>query len=95
MKKEKNIAEFPDAVTERGLRHLEELIQIKKNGFRACMLYIIQRDDVDSFRPAYEIDPNYSKKLQEAMSHGVEVIIYKCRVSLDEIAVYKMIPLID
>lgn len=95
MKKSNNTAEFPDAVTERGLRHLEELIEIKKRGCRACMLYIIQRDDVDSFRPAYEIDTNYSKKLQEAISLGVEAIIYKCRVSLDEITVYKRVPLID
>lgn len=95
MKNLNNTAEFPDALTERGLKHLNELIKIKEQGLRACMLYIIQRDDVDSFRPAVEIDPKYSQKLREAISLGVEVLIYKCTVNLHEIKVYQKVPLID
>lgn len=95
MKIDNELAIFPDAVTERGSKHLLELIQIKKSGLRACMLFIIQRDDVEYFRPAFEIDPIYASNLKMAIDSGVEVYIYKCKVSLEEIMVYKRVPLID
>ncbi|CBW25895.1 sugar fermentation stimulation protein homolog [Halobacteriovorax marinus SJ] len=72
---------FPDSVSERGQKHLEELREIKKNGIRACMLYIVQREDVDSFSPASEIDPRYSELLKLAHGEGVEVLVYQCKLN--------------
>ena len=63
-------ARFPDAVTTRGKKHLNTLIDIKSNGMRAVMLYIIQRMDVEVFGPATTIDPEYAKTLNEAYDKG-------------------------
>ncbi len=80
-------AVFPDAVTVRGLKHLNELIEARAEGYRAVMLYVIQRMDVDSFGPAREIDPEYSKKLDEAIEKGVEVIAVQVKVTPEEIRI--------
>lgn len=77
---EENIASFPDSVTTRGQKHLDELIAIKKSGTRSAMLYIIQRDDVHTFTPAKNIDPKYALKLAKAMEEGVEIYAYKCQL---------------
>lgn len=76
---------FPDAITTRGTKHLNELIQMKKQGNRALMLYIIQRMDGKKFRIANEIDKIYHKTLKKAMKNGVEVLVYQSKISLDEI----------
>ncbi len=72
---------FPDAVTTRGLKHLETLIRIKKQGMRAVMVYVIQRMDVDSFGVAKHIDPKYAEALQRAIDQGVEVFPIQAEVS--------------
>ncbi len=72
---------FPDAVTTRGRKHLETLIEVKKQGMRAVMLYVIQRMDVKVFGPAEDIDPEYAKSLRKAIKHGVEVIAVQAKVS--------------
>ncbi|KMQ51974.1 transcriptional regulator, stimulates sugar fermentation [Chitinispirillum alkaliphilum] len=74
-------ASFPDAVTGRGLKHLQTLIKAKIAGFRAVMLYIVQRGDVDLFTPAFEIDPLYAEKLKEACDAGVEIIPLQVKVT--------------
>ncbi len=79
--KDGNLAKFPDAVTTRGQKHLETLIEVKKQGMRAVMLYIIQRTDVEAFAPAKAIDPEYAKKLEVAMAAGVEVFPLMVEVS--------------
>jgi sugar fermentation stimulation protein A len=71
-------AQFPDAVSERGQKHLRELMQIKKSGLRAVMLFIVQREDVKSFSPASNIDPVYAGLLKEAHLCGVEILVYGC-----------------
>ncbi len=76
---------FPDSVTTRGLKHLNELIEMVKNGNRAVMLYVIQRSDGKLFKPAKEIDPQYSEKLKEAHESGVEILPYLAQVSPQEI----------
>lgn len=83
---------FPDAVTERGKKHLEELIALKKAGKRACMFFLVQREDVSSFRPAHEIDPEYSQKLKEAYDLGVEVLVYQASLSEKDIKISKALP---
>ncbi len=78
---EGGVAMFPDAVTTRGQKHLETLIEVKKAGMRAVMLYVIQRMDVDRFAPARHIDPAYAEKLDKAKANGVEVIPLQVRVT--------------
>ncbi len=81
------LAEFPDCVTSRGAKHLEELAAMVRDGHRAVMLFIVQRDDCDVFSPAADIDPAYAAGLARAIAAGVEVEIRACRVGLDGIAV--------
>ncbi|MCU4156958.1 DNA/RNA nuclease SfsA [Carboxylicivirga sp. A043] len=90
--KEGDYARFPDAVTTRGKKHLDELIQLKKEGIRAVMLYIIQRSDVSIFAPAHTIDPTYALALQEAYKLGVEIIPIRVKVTPNEIVIDKELP---
>ena len=68
---------FPDAVSTRGQKHLRELMALKESGHRACMLYIVSREDVDFFAPAAEIDPDYATLLLESHRAGVEILAYQ------------------
>ena len=76
---------FPDAVTERGRKHLLELINVVKAGQCAAMLYVIPRSDGNAFRAAHEIDPAYAAALQTAVSAGVEVYTWQATVSPSEL----------
>ena len=78
-------AEFPDAVTVRGTKHLAELTDRVKAGERAVMVYLVQRADCIGFRPAADIDPTYAKALVQARRDGVEAICYTCHLSPDGI----------
>jgi len=80
-------AEFPDAVTVRGAKHLDELSDMVRQGHRAVMFYLVQRDDADAFTVAADIDPTYAERLDAAMKAGVEVMAYTCRVTPEEIVV--------
>ena len=80
-------AEFPDSVTARGTKHLRELVAVAQGGARAVMLYIVQREDCDSFTLAADIDPAYAAAFAEARTSGVEALAYACRLSTDGIAV--------
>lgn len=82
-------ASFPDAVTLRGQKHLRELTRLKKKGLRAVMLYVIQREDVSVFAPAWERDPEYCRLLAEAIKAGVEVLPYQCSLKPTEIMIKK------
>ncbi len=90
--KEGRYALFPDSVTTRGKKHLDELISLKKEGIRAVMLYIIQRIDVDTFGPAKAIDPIYAETLKEAYEQGVEIIPLMVKVTPEEIVLLKELP---
>ncbi|MGQ0645577.1 MAG: DNA/RNA nuclease SfsA [Elusimicrobiota bacterium] len=78
---EDGVASFPDAVTERGKRHLEELIKVQKEGHRAVMFFLVQRSDGKIFRPADHIDPAYGRALRRARDAGVSVCVYRADVS--------------
>lgn len=78
---------FPDAVTTRGRKHLETLVEVKKSGIRAVMLYVIQRMDVDFFGPAVDIDPEYTKAMIHAIDNGVEVIAVQAKVNPEGITI--------
>lgn len=90
--KEGAYALFPDAVTTRGKKHLDELIALKKEGIRAVMLYIIQRMDIEKFGPAKAIDPTYAETLKIAFEQGVEIIPLLVKVTPQEINILKEIP---
>lgn len=76
---------FPDAVTDRGRKHLNELIDVVKAGHRAAMLFVIPRSDGTSFRSAQEVDPKYAEALIAADSAGVEIHAWSAEVSPEEI----------
>lgn len=71
---------FPDAVTERGNKHLHELIRMKDEGHRSILFYLIQREDGRSFRPAIEIDSRYAQTMELAWEKGVEFLAYRAKV---------------
>ena len=75
----KNIAEFPDAVTERGLKHIAELIKAKNKGFDIYLAFVIQREDCKKFKIAEDIDPKYKKLLTFALKNKLKVICYDCK----------------
>jgi sugar fermentation stimulation protein A len=75
------VAMFPDAVTERGRRHVNELAAAKKEGYRACVLFLVQRTDAYSFTTCDETDPEFGKTLRKAVKEGVEAYAYKTEIS--------------
>ena len=79
------IAEFPDAITSRGAKHLKELIIAKQRGFESYILYLIQREDCKSFRIAKDIDEDYKIAFDKALKKGVKIICYDCKISTEEI----------
>lgn len=78
-------ARFPDAPTERGAKHLKELIKLKKQGNRCVVFFLIQHPAGNSFRPNWENDAVFSETLNEAYANGVEILVYKCDNQLDGI----------
>lgn len=91
---DENFALFPDSVTERGQKHLNELMELKKKGIRTVMLFIVQREDCHSFKVEQDIDPAYCKLLKEVISVGVEVLVYQCKLSPKEIVVHKKLSIV-
>lgn len=77
---------FPDAVTERGARHLHELIQVRRAGARAVLFYCASRSDARSVEAAQHVDPEYAGALQQAVAEGVEVLSFCCRVEPDGVS---------
>ena len=75
----KGLAEFPDAITDRGLKHINELIEAKKKGFDIYLAFIIQREDCNKFKIAEDIDPKYKKLLTFALKNNLKVICYDCK----------------
>jgi sugar fermentation stimulation protein A len=75
------VAAFPDAISERGTKHLKELIRLRRKGHRAAVVFVIQRQDCHSFRPADEIDAEYGRWLRRAVKAGVEALPYRAKVT--------------
>ena len=90
--RQNGLAEFPDAVTARGAKHLAELARVKAAGNRALMLFLVQREDCERFQVAEDIDPAYGAALGAAVEAGVEVLCLACQVSLTDITVVRRIP---
>ncbi|SDZ58205.1 DNA/RNA nuclease SfsA [Pseudomonas sp. NFIX28] len=81
------VAAFPDAVTQRGAKHLRELACLARDGIRAVQLYCVNLSDVEAVRPAVEIDPAYAAALREAVASGVEVLAYGVRLTAEEVCI--------
>ena len=87
------VAEFPDAVTARGAKHLRELARIVEKGAgRAAMIYMCQRTDADTFALAADIDPAYMEEWRRAVAAGVEVYALACCISPQEIVAHRLLP---
>lgn len=87
-------AEFPDAVTKRGAKHLGELSEMVATGKRAVMLYLVQRGDCDHFRVAADIDPGYAEAVAMARKRGVETLCYTCRIEPTGIEIAVPLPVV-
>jgi len=87
----KKIAEFPDAITLRGTKHLLELIKAKKKGYESYILYLIQREDCDSFKIAEDIDKIYKTAFMKAITNGIKILCYDCKLNNEEIKLNKRI----
>ena len=81
------VAAFPDAVTQRGAKHLRELACLARNGVRAVQLYCVNLTGIEAVRPAAEIDPGYASALREAKAAGVEVLAYGVSLNAEEVRV--------
>ncbi|HVK56105.1 MAG TPA: DNA/RNA nuclease SfsA [Burkholderiales bacterium] len=88
------VALFPDAVSDRGSKHLRELMAMVAQGNRAVLVFCVQRGDVKAVRPADEIDPVYGRTLREAIAAGVEVLAYRADVGLSSIALVTSVPVV-
>ena len=83
--REEKIAEFPDAITSRGTKHLKELINAQKKGYQSYILYLVQREDCRSFRIAHDIDEEYKITFNKALKNGVKILCYDCKLNNEEI----------
>ena len=89
--REAGLAEFPDSVTERGTKHLDELANMVEAGHRAVMVYLIQRGAARRFSLARDIDPDYAAAFARATSRGVEALALSCRLTPEEITIDSVI----
>lgn len=83
---------FPDAPTARGRRHLQELAKLAARGDRACAVFVAQREDAEKFMPFEAVDPDFTEILRQVHDAGVEVIAYRCDVSLEAVTITEEIP---
>ena len=81
LSRKRNLAEFPDAETSRGLKHISELIKASKKKFKVYILFVIQRNDCNSFSIAKDIDPNYANALSKAVKNNLKILCYDCKFS--------------
>ena len=88
------LAEFPDSVTARGARHLDELAEMVAAGHRAAMVYVVQRTDSATFAICRDLDPKYAAAFERARAAGVEMLAYRCRISAEEISIAEAITIV-
>ena len=89
---EDGIAKFPDAPTERGAKHLRELIKAKEEGYEAAVLFVIQMKGVKEFRPNEVRDQKFTMALREAAEAGVKILAYDCKVQVGEVSIDRKVP---
>lgn len=89
------LVEFPDSVTARGAKHLEELAQMARDGHRAVLLYLVQRTDCTAFSVAGDIDPNYAAAFSRARAAGLETLVMGTRITPEGVTLAEPLALID
>ena len=94
LSRKRNLAEFPDAETLRGLKHIRELVKASKKKFKVYILFVIQRNDCNAFSIAKDIDPNYANALSKAVKNNLKILCYDCKFSSKGIKLNKQIKLI-
>ena len=93
--REEKTAEFPDAVTTRGSKHLKTLIEAVKKGYKSYLLFLVQIEGVDNFKIAKDIDKEYYENYLLAKKAGVIFLAYQCKISSKEIKIDKKIKIIN
>ncbi len=91
LSRNKKKAEFPDAVTSRGLKHINELISANKKNYKIFILYLVQREDCNYFSIAKDIDADYAKALTKAVKNNLNILCYDCKFSSKGIKLNKKI----
>ena len=94
LSRKKGLAEFPDAVTTRGLKHINELLNAGEKNYKIFILYLIQREDCEAFVIAKDIDPNYAIALSKAVKKNLNIVCYDCKFSSKGIKLNKKIKII-
>ena len=92
--RDKNTAEFPDAITSRGSKHLLTLIDAVKKGYEAYLLYLVQIQNMEYFKIAKDIDPKYYENFLLAKKAGVRFLAYRCNINSKKIFIEKKIKII-
>ncbi len=95
LNRDKDIAEFPDAVTTRGTKHLKKLTESIKHGYKPYVLFLIQIQNISKFRIAKDIDSDYYNNYIKAKKNGLKIIAYKCKLNSKEIFIEKKIQIND
>ncbi|MDA9662155.1 DNA/RNA nuclease SfsA [Candidatus Pelagibacter sp.] len=95
LSREEKTAEFPDAVTVRGSKHLKTLIEAVKKGYKSYLLFLVQIEGVDNFKIAKDIDKEYYENYLLAKKAGVIFLAYQCKISSKEIKIDKKIKIIN
>ena len=91
LSRELKTAEFPDSITSRGTKHLNELINAKKKGYESYILYLIQREDCNLFKIAKDIDEEYKITFNKAIRNKIKVLCFDCKLTSKEIKINKQI----
>ena len=91
LSRKKGLAEFPDAITTRGLKHINELVKASKKNYKIFILYLIQRNDCMTFSIAKDIDLKYAKALEKAVKNNLNILCYDCKFSPKGIKLNKKI----
>ena len=91
LKRKENIAEFPDAITSRGSKHIKKLIESIKQGYKPYVLFLVQIQDISKFRIAKDIDSDYYSNFINAYKNGLKFIAYRCKLNSKEIVIEKKI----
>lgn len=89
---EDGVVSFPDAPSERAVKHVEELVKARKDGYKVYVLFVIQMEDVAYFTPNREHHPKFALALEEAAKEGVEILAYNCMVTPDSLEIHRPVP---
>ena len=91
---EVGIVRFPDAPTERGIKHLEELRACVEAGYKAAVIFVVQMEGMQHFEPNDKTHPQFGEALRQARKAGVEVLVYECKVTPSSLEITKSIPVV-